>query len=205
MLLGTALLVVGILFFVSQLPEESSPVSEKLPEYFDAPDFDLVNSQGEQVTKKDLLGTVWLVDFIFTRCTGPCPIMTQRMTSIQKALQDNGLWHKVKLVSISVDPAYDTPEVLSQYAEAWKADTESWLFLTGQEEYTLELVRDGFKITAQREGSGTMDHGGMPNIMHSTSFLLVDKKGTIRKILALDEPDLPSLVVDLAGELVNET
>jgi len=94
----------------------------------------------------------------------------------------------IRLVSISVDPAYDTPEVLSEYASNWGADLEIWYFLTGPEESTLKLIREGFKITAEGQGAGAESE--MPDIMHSTNFLLVDPRGWVRKIYHLDEPDL---------------
>jgi protein SCO1/2 len=199
---GIILLAVGIIFFVTQIQDHQEIVAENLPEYFEAPEFELINCTEVQVTNADLKGTVWLVDFIFTRCTGPCPIMTQKMVNIQKALKENALWPEVKLVSISVDPEYDTPQILKEYADKWGADTEAWFFLTGPADSTLQLIREGFNITAQKESSEHMGHG-MPNILHNTSFLLIDQSGIVRKILALDEPDLPELVVEFSKKLIS--
>jgi len=203
-LLGIAALVIGVVFYVSQVEKTGQPAAEKIPEYFSAPPFELTDSSGNLVRRENLEGSVWLVDFIFTRCMGPCPIMTQRMKSVQDRLKDENLWSRVKLVSITVDPAHDTPEILNEYARTWRADTSGWIFLTGQEEYTLDLIRTGFKMTAQKGESGVMGRSGMPNILHSTSFLLIDKKGTVRKILPLDEPNLAERVAALAKRLLDE-
>jgi len=171
--------------------------AEALPRLLEAPDFQLTNSEGQTVSKSGMLGKVWLVDFIFTRCTGPCPMMTQKAVTLQQTLGEQGLLSPqvpFYLVSISVDPGYDTPEVFKQYAATWAADTASWHFLTGPPDSTLALIRDGFKIVAQPEGSST----GTPMIMHSTNFLLVDRSGWVRRIAKLNDPDFtPSLVRDI--------
>lgn len=167
---------------------------------FEAPDFSLQNCSGEDLSNDDLLGSIWVVDFIFTRCGGPCPLMTQRMRSLQKSLVQEGLLSppfSVKLVSISVDPAYDTPEILKEYADNWEADLESWYFLTGPLDSTLELIGEGFKIAAAPENSGVSEgEMEMPNIIHSTHFLLVDQRGRIRSIYHLDDPHLKERIIE---------
>ena len=171
----------------------TTPETPPLEALFETPDFTLESCSGEGLSKNDLLGHIWVVDFIFTRCGGPCPLMTQRMRSLQSSLVGEGLVDpplSVRLVSISVDPAYDTPEVLHEYALNWEADLGSWYFLTGPAESTLQLIREGFKIAADRESSMEM-----PDIVHSTNFLLVDQRGWIRKIYHLDEPDLKEQVI----------
>lgn len=177
---------------------EPAPSLEAL---LQTPDFELVNTEGRAIRSDELHGKVWLVNFIFTRCTGPCPLMTQRMKGVQDALRDEGLVSTdspVRLVSISVDPAYDTPEVLARYAESWHVDPANWDFLTGPPEETLQLIREGFKITATHEGSGT------DAIVHSTSFLLVDRTGSVRRIVRLDDPDFVAGILDDVRKLVEE-
>ena len=92
------------------------------------PDFSLIDQNGETVTKDDLRGKIWIADFIFTRCKGPCPLMTARMLEMQRALVKTP---DVKLVSITVDPEYDTPAVLKAYAEANYADPGAGNFSPG--------------------------------------------------------------------------
>jgi len=172
----------------------------ELERLFEAPAFSLQNCSGEDLSKDDLLGNMWVVDFIFTRCGGPCPLMTQRMRSLQKSLTQQGLLDppfSVKLLSISVDPTYDTPEVLKEYAENWGADLETWYFLTGPVDSTLELIRGGFKIAAAREDlGGSESETEMPNIIHSTHFLLVDQRGWVRSIYHLDDPHLKEHIIE---------
>jgi len=191
------LIAVTIVLLVSIISCTSPDPS--LDVLFETPDFTLQSSSGEDLSREDLLDHIWLVDFIFTRCGGPCPLMTQQMLHLQNKLIEEGLVsppYSVRLVSITVDPAYDTPEILREYANNWKADLNSWYFLTGPPESTLSLIREGFKVTAEREGSGT-EHGGMdmPDIIHSTNFLLVDRQGRVRKIYRLDEPDFTDQVI----------
>ncbi|GAB4125069.1 MAG: SCO family protein [Acidobacteriota bacterium] len=177
------------------------PAPAALEPLLETPAFELVDSHGRTVRSSDLAGKVWLVDFIFTRCTGPCPLMTQRMKTIQDSLREAGLAGPdapVRLVSISVDPAWDTPPVLAEYAAAWQADTSNWDFLTGPPDETLKLIREGFKITADPEGSGST------NIVHSTSFLLVDQRGMVRRIYRMDEPTLEADAVEDIRKLLAE-
>jgi len=185
------------------------PAAPPMEAFFEAPEFSLQNCSGKDLSKKDLLGHVWVVDFVFTRCGGPCPLMTQSMRSLQNSLLEEGLLAppvSARLVSISVDPGYDTPEVLHEYASNWGADLNSWYFLTGPAESTLRLIREGFKIAAEREGSGSEEGGmDMPDIVHSTNFLLVDQQGWIRKIYHLEEPDLKDKIIEGIKVLVDES
>jgi cytochrome oxidase Cu insertion factor (SCO1/SenC/PrrC family) len=99
------------------------------------PDFSLLERSGKQVSLADLRGKIWIADFIYTHCTDTCPLQTADMAK----LQDRWLKEpKVELVSFSVDPEHDTPQVLSRYAGRFKADPKRWLFLTG---HRPEIVR----------------------------------------------------------------
>ena len=143
----------------------SQPVKE-LPEIGNIPQFEFTNSDGNTVTLDNLKGKVWVADFIFTTCTMACPMMTGNMNIVHKKFKKND---NVRLVSISVYPEYDTPEVLKNYASQYDADTEKWLFLTGKEDAVKDIIRDGFKIGDYED-----------IIFHSEKFALVDKKGIIR-------------------------
>ena len=103
--------------------EEQLPIIGKIPA------FDLVDQNSKQFTLKNLEGNVWLADFIFTTCSGPCPIMTERMGMVQHDLLET---EKLKFVSFTVNPDYDTPEVLKKYAQRFDADVSSWSFVTGK-------------------------------------------------------------------------
>ncbi len=111
----------------------------------EVPDFTLVDRAGRSVSKTDLLGKVWVADFIFTRCIDACPILSQHMASLQTRFVDDA---DLRLVSITLDPVHDTPEVLAAYASNFKADPERWLFLTGNKDAIYRLTREGFHLGA---------------------------------------------------------
>ena len=130
------------------------------------PDFSLVDQRANPVTLADLKGQVWVANFFFTSCRlAVCPMMTKRMEQIQKALPEGAA---VKLVSITVDPERDSPEVLAGYAATYGAKEDRWLFLTGNKGAILRLAREGFRLPA----------GEDPND-HSTRLVLVDRAGRI--------------------------
>tara|TARA_B000000557_G_C20685587_1_gene405050 strand:+ start:263 stop:850 length:588 start_codon:yes stop_codon:yes gene_type:complete len=156
---------VAIFLIISFFFKDSKPVKE-LPEIGNVPQFEFTNSDGNIVTLDNLKGKVWVADFIFTTCTMACPMMTGNMNIVHKKFKKND---NVRLVSISVYPEYDTPEVLKNYASQYDADTEKWLFLTGKEDAVKDIIRDGFKIGDYED-----------IIFHSEKFALVDKKGIIR-------------------------
>jgi len=156
---------VAIFLIISFFFKDSQPAKE-LPEIGNIPQFEFTNSDGNTVTLDNLKGKVWVADFIFTTCTMACPMMTGNMNIVHKKFKKND---NVRLVSISVYPEYDTPEVLKNYASQYDADTEKWLFLTGKEDAIKDIIRDGFKIGDYED-----------IIFHSEKFALVDKKGIIR-------------------------
>ncbi|MEC7980696.1 MAG: SCO family protein [Candidatus Neomarinimicrobiota bacterium] len=158
--IGVAIFLI-ITFFV----KDSQP-SQQLPKIGSIPQFEFIDSDGNTVTLDNLKGKVWVADFIFTTCTMACPMMTGNMNLVHKKFKKND---DVRLVSISVYPEYDTPDVLKEYASQYDADTEKWLFLTGDESSVKNIIKDGFKIGDFEE-----------IIFHSEKFALVDKNGTIR-------------------------
>ena len=148
--------------------------SEPLGVIAPAPDFSLAERSGRTVSLTDLRGRIWVVDFFFTSCTGPCPEMSLRMRSLQRAVMDEGL--DVLLVSVSLDPEIDRPAVLKRYAEKYGADPDRWLFLTGDDQERVhELVKTGFLQAVERATHETP-------LIHSTYLLLIDAKGRIRAV-----------------------
>ncbi len=140
------------------------------------PEFSLTNRDGEVLTHTVLLGSPWVADFIFTRCALNCPRMTQRMLQLEK-LWAAGL--EVARVSFSVDPEYDTPEILQGYADSWGIDDPRWYFLTGARETMKSIVMDGFKLAVEMNPPPGTASPEEP-ILHSTRFVLVDAAGAIR-------------------------
>src|SRR5437660_5211632 len=131
-----------------------------LPIYGRVPDFELTTQTGNRLSRKDLEGKIWVADFIYTTCTGPCPLMTRKMRQIQAARSE------ILLLSFSVDPEHDTPQVLSAYAHTVQA-RPSWFFLTVDRNTLQMLSREAFKLA---------DLG----LTHSTRLVLVDDKNSIR-------------------------
>jgi cytochrome oxidase Cu insertion factor (SCO1/SenC/PrrC family) len=114
-----------------------------LPRLWEVPDFALVERSGQSVTRADLLGKVWIASVIFTRCVEECPLVSGHMARLQDVLTAEP---DVRLVSITVDPAYDTPEVLTRYAQSFAAQPQRWFFLTGDKATIYRLVREGFRL-----------------------------------------------------------
>jgi len=160
-----------------------------LPRLGAAPAFTLVSESGTAVTTADYRGTVWIADFIFTRCGGSCPILSSRMLALSRKTADVSA---IRYVSIGVDPEYDTPEVLEAYARDLGADLSRWSFLHGERPVIRALIKDGFKLAIE---DGPAD--SVEPILHSTRFVLVDGEGTIRGYYdGMDQPPVDALERD---------
>lgn len=159
------------------------------------PNFLLTDQHGQPFGLADLRGEVWVGDFIFTRCRSICPIMTGRMAQLQKDIAAMPGRERVKFVSISVDPEFDTPKVLSEYAKKFGADESRWTFLTGTRQQVWELCENGFQL-----GVGVnRDDPDMP-IYHSGKFALVDAAGhVVGYYESSDEQDMTALMQKLAS------
>lgn len=144
-----------------------------LPVVSQLPDFSLTNQHGDVVTLDDLMGDVWVADFIFTECGGPCPLMTDRMRELNQEFVKRNM-PRVRTVSFSVDPTNDTPAVLTEYAKFKRADAyDDWLFLTGDGGDIYKLCEQAFKLPVSE---GDDEH----SVEHSPRFVLVDQKGRVR-------------------------
>ena len=160
--------------------------------------FELVERSGKSVKREDLLGRPWVASFVFTRCTGPCPRVVGTLRKLQGRLKAGG----PRIVTVSVDPEWDTPEVLRKYAAEVGADPARWLFLTGSEPAIHAWIRDSFKSGVERAAPGTAPPGEA--VSHRTQLAAVDKKGRVRGFYAGESgADLDLLVSRLeylAGE-----
>ncbi len=146
-----------------------------LPVYGRVPEFTLTNQMGEAVSLAALRGQVWVADVIFTRCPGQCVRMTHQMNRLQSGLPAN---KPIKLVSLTTDPKYDKPAVLKKYSHRCGAK-ENWIFLTGDKRVINHVAIDGLKLSIVDNTPGADDN---PNdiFIHSTKFVLIDKRGQIR-------------------------
>jgi protein SCO1/2 len=161
------------------------------------PPFSLIERSGRAISRDDLTGQPWVADFIFTRCSGMCPALSTRMAEVRRRVREQGL--RTRLVSFSVDPLHDTPEVLREYAARFAGDDDSWLFVTGERDRLYQLISQGFRLSvAERDGQATVDAGEL--ITHSDRFVLVDADGQIRGYYHGVEPEsLDALLRDLAA------
>jgi len=134
-------------------------------------DFSYVNQDGESFGSEDLSGKVWVADFIFTNCETVCPPMTAHMAKLQQALKDQDV--DAELVSFSVDPEVDTPDALKEFAQKFDADFSNWHFLTGYSQSEIEtFAKDSFQTLVQKPQNEDQ-------VLHGTSFYIVDKSGNI--------------------------
>ena len=148
------------------------------------PDFSLTDENGQTFTGKSLHGKVWVANFMFTNCMGPCPRMTSRLHQVQ---EETAGMPGVEIASFTIDPANDTPTVLAAYAKQHAASPQRWHFLTGTQPSLHHLSRDVFKLN-DIDGSLT----------HSTRFALVDRKMEIRGFYDSFDPDeMKKLVGDI--------
>ena len=175
---GLALVIVGIFvaYFGSKLRPSGADAAIAPGVYGSVSDFTLTNQSGRPVTMADLRGRIWVADIIFTTCPGPCAKMTRTMQLLQAALPaESG----VNLISLTANPAYDTPEVLKSYAERFGARTENWHFLTGPKKKIYDLAIDSLK-TAVDEIPPEERKAVDDLFIHSTRFVLVDRQGQLR-------------------------
>jgi len=151
--------------------EEKQEVS--FPEPVPAPDFTLIDQDGNPVQLSSLRGKVVLLDFIYTSCPGPCPLLSRKFSQFQKTLGER-VGREVVLLSITVDPQHDTPAVLKEYARRYQADTAGWKFLTGS---TQAIVTVAYQYGA--------DYYGEPGkeINHLVATYVIDQAGNMVKVL----------------------
>jgi cytochrome oxidase Cu insertion factor (SCO1/SenC/PrrC family) len=153
-------------------------MAQQLPVLAEVADFNLTNQQGQVFTLANLRGQVWVADIIFTRCAGPCPRMTRQMKELQDALPATS---KARLVTLTTDPVFDTPQVLRLYGERFGTNPERWSFLTGSKDEIAKLATSSLKLTAIEKTPAERENPA-DLFIHSTIFVIVDKKGRLRGV-----------------------
>ena len=139
------------------------------------PEFRLTDSNNDEFGSDELLGKVWVANFIFTTCEATCPEQTFWMHQLQEKLSSDPSRGGIRLVSITVDPDHDTPAVLAEYARQNRADPAQWKFLTGTRDAIWNLAKEGFQLPVQPDPGNTE----MP-IAHDSKFVVVDRGGNVR-------------------------
>ncbi|NNC82693.1 MAG: SCO family protein [Flavobacteriales bacterium] len=137
------------------------------------PPFQFVDHQGQTLDRSYIDGHISVVDFFFTTCTTICPKMTRQMRTLVWELEED-YFDEVRFLSLTVDPEYDTPEVLMDYRKSMEITDKRWSMATGDKEEIYDLGVNGFRVTTQED----VDQQG--NFLHSEKFILVDKEGHIR-------------------------
>ena len=174
---------------VGALVMRASPAPE-LPVLAELPDFQLVDEDGQAFARKDLLGRVWVADFVFTSCADACPRLQTKMKKLQDRLVPPEQGGSIALLSISVDPQRDTPAKLKQYQQVFGARRGLWRALTGaQEEIERTVVRGFHTAMAKVPREGADPRAEAFEIMHGERLVLVDRFGRIRGYYDADDPD----------------
>ncbi len=165
-----------------------SASGQDAPEWPPLPDFAFTERSGRTVTLDDLRGRPWVANFFFCGCSGPCPPLNRRMSRLQAELPPD-----VRLVSFTLDPDHDTPPALVEYAKLFDADSERWLFLTGDRQKIRDLVMQGFRQSAVDDPKEV--------IIHSLRIVLVDAQGKVWTWAQYDEPERMEHLVSEARRL----
>ena len=161
--LGVLLIFLALAYLLS-LAELTRQQTRALPVIGPVADFTLTNQDGKTTTLADLTNHVWVADIIFTRCAGPCPIITGHMKSLEDALPTNG---EPRLVTLTTDPDFDTPAVMKNYGERFGADFSRWMFLTGTKAAHRGAGQRQFEIERRaRAGRGANQRGGFVHSQH---------------------------------------
>jgi protein SCO1/2 len=170
------LIVIGVLWMVGRPThsvamadsQTNGPAAEHEAPVTPVPAFSFIDQDQKTFSNTQISGKVYIADFIFTRCQGPCPLMTARMGELQKQLRGT----PIHFVSFSVDPAYDTPPILKKYAADHGADLSNWSFVTGDKDAIFGLAHT--LLIGVTSATGKMP------IAHSVRFLLIDASGKVR-------------------------
>lgn len=149
---------------------------EGLGFFGEVPDFSLLERGGRSIQRADLIGKVWIANFIYTHCPDSCPVQSAQMKDLQN---DFGGDKDLRLVSITVDPRRDSAKVLSDYANRFEADAGRWYFLTGEQDAIYRLATGGFRLGAAEIPHEKRDVSGATHA-HSPRFVLIDRKAQIR-------------------------
>lgn len=184
-------IVSGISLLVAAIGLSGCAARASLPSYSSVPEFTLTDQTGAKFDSAALRGHVWIADFMYTNCPGPCPRMSHQMSEVQDALRGSD----ARMVSLTVDPVHDTPPVLAKYAAYYSARPGVWYFLTGDVPTLQLLDHDVFHLG---DVDGSLDH--------STRFVLVDRSSRVRGFyLTSDDDAIPRVIADAKSLLKDKT
>jgi protein SCO1/2 len=199
---GLAVVILAVLFaFVrEQRAPDSSPADPGLPVISQLTDFTLTNQLAKPVGLAKFADKVWFADIIFTRCPGPCPVMTKRMAELQAHFVGEP---NVAFATLTTDPGHDTPTVMQRFAKRFGADAGRWQFLTGAKPEIVRLAVDEMKLIAREKPPGEQT---TPEdlFIHATIFVVIDRQGRLRGVLESMEDGWKEKAIAIAHTLLNE-
>ncbi len=165
------------------------PMDEETKANHKIASFQLINQDGKTITDQDFNGKIYVADFFFTTCKSICPIMTTQMERVYETYKKNP---DVMFISHSVNPEFDTPEILKEYADNHHADALKWMFVTGDKKQIYDLARTSYLVSA------TQGDGGSDDFVHTQNFALVDKDKRIRGYYdGTDSTDINRLLTEI--------
>jgi len=171
-----------------------------LPVISQLSDFTLTNQLAQPVGLAKFANKVWFADIIFTRCPGPCPVMTKRMAELQAHFAAEP---DVAFATLTTDPGHDTPAVMQRFAGRFGANAERWQFLTGDKPEIVRLAVDGMKLIAREKPPGEQ---ATPEdlFIHATIFVAIDRQGRLRGVLESMEDGWKEKAISIANSLLSE-
>ena len=191
--LVAALLAIAAVYFLSATRRSPLPVISRVNA------FAATNQLGEAVGAESLRGNVAVVNVIFSRCPTQCPKLTQQMARVQAVVGPG-----VRLLTLTADPGFDTPDVLKRYAQRYGADPAKWWFLTGTKAEIYRLAVSDLKFSVL-ESANPAEAKLEDLFIHTTDFAVVDRAGRLRTVVHGEEPDAPAQIAALVKQLQRET
>ena len=196
---GTLLLTTGLILWSESRAEPANrPAANDLGgRPVDLGAFTFRERSGRTITEVDTADRVWIASFLFTRCRSSCP----RIAAVLKGLQARLAGTGVRLVSISVDPEHDTPEVLGAFADRYRADPDRWWFLTGPKAEIYDLILKRFQLGVAEAGPEDQA-AGAEAVAHSTRLALVDRGNMVVGYFDADDPDAVAALEARARQMI---
>jgi len=171
--LSVALCICGLIIARYLSGVIAPTITVNLKVYSKIPDFSLIDHLRQRVQRSDFNDRVWIASFIFTRCSGQCPIISKQMAQLQ---HDFSAEESLRFVSFTVNPTYDTPDRLAEYIKHYNSPDDRWRLLTGDRDVVVKLCLEGFRVAINEDAQGNV----VEPITHSVRLVLVDQKGRIR-------------------------
>jgi len=196
--LALIVLVISVVFARQQIRRPEGP---PLPLISGLGEFELTNQLGRKIGLADLRGRVTVANVIFTRCPGPCLTMSRQFASLQGKLPADG---SVRLLSLTIDPEFDTPDVLKRYGDKLGNDPDRWWLLTGDRTELRRLAIDDFKfIVVDKEAADQETRDDL--FIHSTYFMILDRKARVRAVVESAEPNALEETMNLIERLRSDS